>query len=221
MNADNAKNRASPAMPGTDVVPQKAARPNPQGKGLVGLLDDWTQSQPRGVVAKRPAQLLADYFTSLLVLSSSFGFRPVRNKTYHLYFFNEAWSLSLVSPAEWNCDRRRDAYAGACVLHEDATWSIDPSESLGQPGPVSEALADAYRDFVERLDAGNKLGDSLPVYERSLPYVQRMCAAALGRSLGGSMRAGGQDAWSSDAWLEALPGASAQVLSGPEDSQAE
>ena len=46
------------------------ASPNPQGKGQIGFLLDWAYSGPRAVVAKPAPQLLADYFTSLLVLTS-------------------------------------------------------------------------------------------------------------------------------------------------------
>ncbi len=45
--------------------------PNSQGKGVVGILRDWDITRPKGAVAKPAPQLLADYFTSMLVLSSS------------------------------------------------------------------------------------------------------------------------------------------------------
>ena len=50
---------------------------NPEGKGHNGFLLDWYQSEPRGVVAKPRRQLLAEFFTSMLVLSAAFKFRPV------------------------------------------------------------------------------------------------------------------------------------------------
>ena len=53
---------------------------NPEGKGLSGLLRDWQLSQPRGVVAKPRRQLLVEFFTSMLVLSAKFKYRPVVGK---------------------------------------------------------------------------------------------------------------------------------------------
>ena len=193
-------------------IPLVLAAPNPQGKGLVGVLEDWQQSQPTGVIAKRPARLLADYFTALLVLSSTFSFRPARGKTYYLYFIGNDWNLSLIAPEEWNSSRRREAFVGACELHDDATWSISPSENLGRPGPVADALADASRGFVQRLGSGNDLEASLPVYEARLPYHQRLFAAALGRSILGSVRVGGQEGLDIEDWIQALPANSVRLL---------
>ena len=45
---------------------------NPEGKGLNGFLLDWHQTEPRGVVAKPQNQVLAEFFTSMLVLSAKF-----------------------------------------------------------------------------------------------------------------------------------------------------
>lgn len=193
-------------------VPVRLGSPNPQGKGLVGLLDDWAKSQPVGVVAKRPGRILADYFTSLLVLSSDFGFKPVHGQTYYLYLLDGAWRLSLVSPDEWNTETKRTGYVGACVLHEDATWSIAPSDNLGRAGPVTEALAGVYRAFVERLGVSDKLEDGLPVYEAQLSYHQRLYAAALGRSIGGSISSADLGGKEIGYWLERLPKNSNQLL---------
>jgi hypothetical protein len=60
---------------GHSAVARKADG-NPEGKGLNGFLLDWYQSEPRGVVAKSQRQVLAELFTSMLVLSASFKFRP-------------------------------------------------------------------------------------------------------------------------------------------------
>ena len=210
--------RKTPETPNAEAsgpqasVPVLLGRPNPQGKGAVGLLDDWAASQPTRVVAKGPAQLLADYFTALLVLSSSFRFKPVKRQTYHLYFHDRDWNLSLVSPDEWGTEERQDGYVGACVLHDDATWTIEPSSNLGQPGPVSDALSAAYAGFIERLNSGADLETTLPVYAGQMPYQQRLLASVLSRSLTGSMRAAGLSGLSTDAWLELLPGNSTQLL---------
>lgn len=190
----------------------RAAEPNPQGKGVVGFMQDWHESSPRGVVAKRSGQLLADYFTSLLVLSADFRFKPAFGRTYHLYREESRWCLSLVSPDEWNTQARRQGYVGACVLHQDSTWSIQPSDNLGKPGPVSDALAEIYAAFIERLQRDAPLERELPFYEGRLPYYQRLFAAALSRSLRESLHLGGQTGRPSKAWLDALPGDARRLL---------
>lgn len=188
---------------------------NPQGKGVVGFLQDWHYSSPRHVVPKSSGRLLADYFTSLLVLSSEFGFKPAYERRYHLYRWQGRWQLSLVSPDEWNRDDRRRAHVGACILHRDATWSIEPSRNLGEPGPLSDALADAYDGFMQRLDRQAPLEDELPVYEAALPYYQRLFASALSRSLRRSLDAGGQRGRPASAWLAGLPRDARKLLGDP------
>ncbi len=58
-------------------MPAPKTAGNPEGKGVQGFLDDWRATEPRGVVAKPQRQVLAELFTSLLVLSASFKYRPV------------------------------------------------------------------------------------------------------------------------------------------------
>lgn len=193
-------------------VPVVDGAANPQGKGVVGFLEDWHLSSPRGVVAKRPGQLLADYFTSLLVLSTRFPFKPVRDCNYYLYCEQDDWSLSLVSPDEWNRSDKRRNFVGTCVLHDDATWSIDPSDNLGHPGPVTDALARFYEGFLEKLDTGQSLEDELPVFEARLPYYPRLYAAALSRSIRGSLNEGNQLAIPSARWRASVPAAFVNLL---------
>lgn len=202
---DTSDQSSLPTQKKTAAVGAAGSGPNPQGKGLVGFLQDWHYSSPRGVVAKPSGRILADYFTSLLVLSAEFKFKPAFGQTYHLYRDGARWLLSLVSPDEWNTAGKRNGYVGACVLHEDSTWSIEPSDNLGTPGPVSDALADVYEGFVERLRQKSPLEAGLPVYESHMPYYQRLFAAALSRSLNGSLQAGGQTGRTLDAWLATLP----------------
>jgi hypothetical protein len=179
--------------------------PNPEGKGQVGFLLDWAYSSPRAVVVKRAPQLLADYFTSLLVLSSAFKFKPVFGKDYYLYQDGASWALSLISPDEWNNDTKRQAFVGRCVLNEDATWSIEPSGNIGKKGAVDDALAAFYDGFIDKLRSQQVLEDELPIYEAGLPYYQRLFAAALSRSLKGSMTQGDQLGISTETWLSQMP----------------
>jgi hypothetical protein len=194
------------------ALPVIEGAPNPQGKGQVGFLTDWVESSPRAFVAKQPARLLADYFTSLLVLSAEFRFKPVPGQTYHLYRVDREWQLSLISPEEWRNNEKSAGYVGACELHDDATWSIEPSDNLGRPGPVTEALAAVYESFLAKLDSKQPLEEELPVYEGRLPYYQRLFAAALGRSIEGSMRVGGQTGVRGDAWLQSLPRSAERMM---------
>ena len=189
----------------TSALAEAGARPNPQGKGQVGFLLDWAYSSPRGVVAKRTSQLLADYFTSLLVLSVEFKIKPVFGKDYYLYVDNDSWSLSLVSPGEWNDNAKRRAFVGKCVLHADSTWSIAPSENIGKQGPVDDALAEFYYRFIGKLRSPQALEDDFPFYEAGLPYYPRLFASALSRSLKGSLTKGEQLGLGAETWLANMP----------------
>ena len=184
---------------------EASARPNRDGKGQVGFLLDWAYSSPQGVVAKRAPQLLADYFTSLLVLSAAFKFKPVFDKDYFLYVEDGDWQLSLISPDEWNTEAKREMFVGKCVLHQDSTWSIEPSGNIGKHGAVADALAAFYDGFLDKLQSPQPLEDDLPWYEAGLPYYQRLFAAALSRSLKGSLTVGDQLGTSSRNWLARMP----------------
>jgi len=192
--------------------PARSSPPNDQGKGQVGFLLDWHYSGPRAVVAKPAPQLLADYFTSLLVLSAAFKFKPVFGREYFLYVDGSGWSLSLVSPDEWNDEARREAFVATCVLHDDSTWSIAPSDNVGRAGSVDEALAAFYEGFADKLRSGRPLEADLPLYAAGLPYYQRLFAAALSRSLKASLTRGGQLGEAGRSWLERMPRDATRLL---------
>lgn len=177
---------------------------NPEGKGLSGLLRDWQQSRPRGVVAKPRRQILAEFFTSMLVLSAKFKYRPVVGTPNYLYWMNGEWLLSLISPQEWSAERRA-GFAGTCVLQLDRTWTIAPSQVLAKKGAVSDAIANFYTAFAEIMNTDLALEDILPVYVGSLPYYQRLNASALGASLRGTMVRGDQLSISGRDWHGQLP----------------
>lgn len=186
--------------------------PNPQGKGQVGFLQDWHESSPRGVVAKPAGRLLADYFTSLLVLSADFKFKPAYDTDYYLYRETPRWTLSLVAPDEWGSEEKQQRFVGTCVMHRDATWSIVPGPNLASAGPVADAVGQFYAGFIQKLDSEEHLENELPIYEPGLSYYQRLFAAALSRSLKGSMREGGQLSRQSSRWIQALPGDASRFL---------
>ena len=165
-------------------------------------------------MAKPAPQLLADYFTSLLVLSSSFKFKPVFGKDYYLYVDGDRWSLSLIAPDEWNDAARQRAFVGKCILHDDSTWSIVPSDNIGREGLVHERLAAFYDGFIDKLRSKQALEEGLPAYEAGLPYYQRLFAAALGRSLRESMSMGQQLGSGAETWLASMPRDADRLLLG-------
>ncbi|MBT5219387.1 MAG: DUF2452 domain-containing protein [Woeseia sp.] len=177
---------------------------NPEGKGLNGFLLDWYQSAPSRVVAKSRRQLLSEFFTSMLVLSATFKFRPVVGAANHLYWINDEWSLSLIAPEEWS-NERRAGFAGTCVLQRDMTWTIAPSHLLAQANPVSDAIGRFYDAFAEMLDTNLTLEDILPFYVSRLPYYQRLYANALSRSLHAAAMLGDQTSTSCRQWILLLP----------------
>ena len=186
-----------------DVLAPKAAG-NPEGKGIQGFLDDWRATEPRGVVAKPQRQVLAEMFTSLLVLSASFKYQPVRGTPNYLYWIDGHWSLSLIAPHEWS-EQRRAGFAGTCVLQPDMTWTIEPSGWLVEDGPVSSAIRRFFRGFVGMLDTDLTLEDVLPFYAGNLPYYQRLLAAALSRSVRAAVARGGQAGIRCRQWQARLP----------------
>ncbi|MDH3511806.1 MAG: DUF2452 domain-containing protein [Gammaproteobacteria bacterium] len=177
---------------------------NPEGKGRNGLLLDWHQTEPRGVVAKTHRQVLAELFTSMLVLSATFKFRPVVGAANYLYWINGAWFLSLIAPYEWS-NERRAGFVGTCVLQRDMTWTIAPSDVLAKDNPVADAVRRFYDAFAATLDTDLTLEEILPFHVARLPYYQRLYANALSRSVRATMTLGNQAASSCRQWHKLLP----------------
>ena len=185
---------------------------NPEGKGLNGLLLDVRRSEPKGVVAKPNRQVLAELFTSMLILSASFKYRPAVGAANYLYWRDGQWSLSLIAPGEWT-DERRAAFAGTCVLQPDMTWTIAPSRLLKERGnPVADALTRFYEGFARMLDTDLPLEDILPFHLGKLPYFQRLYANALSRSTLAALTLGGQTSMSTRRWSMLLPQRESQLL---------
>ncbi|NCF15783.1 MAG: DUF2452 domain-containing protein [Gammaproteobacteria bacterium] len=176
---------------------------NPDGKGAHGFLDDWRITQPSGVVAKPQRQVLAALFTSMLVLSSSFKYRPIRGRSNYLYWIDGQWSLSLIAPHEWS-PRRRRGFAGTCTLQSDMTWTIVPSVRLVDDSPVSAAIRRFFTAFAELLNTDLTFEEILPFYVGKLPYYQRLYASALSRSLSAAVTLGSQASISCQQWRKQL-----------------
>jgi hypothetical protein len=177
---------------------------NPEGKGLNGFLLDWYRSEPRGVVAKPQRQVLAEFFTSMLVLSAEFKYQPAPGVANYLYWLDGKWSLSLISPEEWS-DERKDGFVGVCMLQRDMTWTIEPSEQLGEENAVSDAVGRFYDAFAETLDTDLTIEEILPFFVGKMPYYQRLYASALSRSIRGSVILGDQRDASCRDWRMLLP----------------
>ena len=184
---------------------------NPEGKGLNGFLLDWYQSEPRGVVAKPRRQVLAELFTSMLVLSATFKYRPVVGAANYLYWINGEWCLSLIAPDEWSQERRA-GFAGACVLQRDMTWTIAPSDLLAEDNSMSNAIGRFYDAFAETLDTELTLEEILPFYARRMPYYQRLYASALSRSVRAAVTLGDQASSSCRQWHMLLPRLNSPLL---------
>jgi hypothetical protein len=180
---------------------------NPEGKGVNGLLADWYATEPRGIVVKPQPQVLAELFTSMLVLSAAFKYRPVAGNSNYLYWRDGQWLLSLIGPHEWS-NSWCDGFAGTCRLQRDMTWTIEPSEQLLEDVPVSRALNRFFAGFAAMLDTDATLEEVLPFHVGKLPYFQRIHASALSRSVRATVKRGEQASISCRDWREQLPDSS-------------
>jgi hypothetical protein len=176
---------------------------NPEGKGLSTFLMDRHRTEPRGIVAKPARQLIADLFASMLVLSARFKFPPVAGKTYYLYYLDYDFSLSLIGPAEWSNEKRRN-FVASCTLRTDMTWTIAPSAELSDNDQGSEAIGRYYDAFVATLDTNLAIEEILPFYVPNLSYYQRLYASALSRSLYMSLALGNHKAVTGRQWHRLL-----------------
>ncbi len=177
---------------------------NPDGKASNGFMLDWVRTEPRGLAVKPQKQVLAEFFTSMLVLSAEFKYEPTKGDPNHLYFIDGEWRLSLIAPEQWT-DKHRAGHVGTCVLQNDMTWTIDPSENLMQDGPIAEAIARFFDAFAETLDTDLTLEEILPFYVRRMPYWQRLYASALSRSIRGVVTLSDLSSIRARDWQQALP----------------
>jgi hypothetical protein len=177
---------------------------NLDGKGLNGFLLDWYRTEPRAVMEKSCRRVLSELFTSMLVLSAKFKYEPAISVHNYLYFKNGAWALSLIGPDEWSPSRRND-YIGTCVLHEDMTWTIDPSEKLREENELSKAVGRFYDAFAEMFDVECTIEEILPFYVGKMHYYPRLYANALSRSIRATVTLGDQRTMKCRDWRAAMP----------------
>ncbi|MFT4519964.1 MAG: hypothetical protein ACI9JM_002364 [Halioglobus sp.] len=155
--------------------------PNPQGKGLVPVLQDWTDMQPTVQGSRTATEFLRDYAISSLVLAAEFRFKPVLGKTYFLYSTESGWKLSLVAPQEWGQKPIGD-FLARCHLRSDMIWDVELDDIT--EGSLSVQRAKNFvQGFIEALNGQESIADSLPSYVAELPYYRRLLAAGLSSSL--------------------------------------
>lgn len=155
---------------------------NPQGKGVVGVVDDLRTFSPMQVQAKSSLQWLADYFTSTLVLGAKYGFRPVVGKEYYLYFKDQEWKLSLIEPHAWR-SHNPGIYFAECVLGKDMSWSVALDSDWQNHEILVKAVKKLEHAFFQSINDSIPLIEKLPFYMQHLSYYQRLGANALARSL--------------------------------------
>ena len=199
-----------------------AKNPNPQGKGLVPILAEWDAITPRLVRVKSAPQIMGEYFTSLLVLSAKFGFKPVPEKSYYLYWKKPSakntvnplhkieqptalqqspWRLSLIEPERLGTLAMGDC-VGSCILQSDMTWTIEPSASIAEQTEALEDLRLFHQQFHDNNNHQQSLEASLPFFIDELPFYRRLAATALSSSLSRSIEISQLENIPASQWLE-------------------
>lgn len=155
--------------------------PNPQGKGLVTVLQeiDSRQLELNTTNHHSLTKTLHDYALSRVVLCAEFQFKPVVSKPYYLYVKNRVLKLSLIAPNEWR-DSNFGFYICQCVLESTMLWSF--SNKNTDPAAV-EYLALAVEPLKDTLLSdlfSNKpLEETLPYHDERLPFHRRVLANAM------------------------------------------
>ncbi|MEN8820448.1 MAG: DUF2452 domain-containing protein [Abyssibacter sp.] len=183
--------------------------PNPQGKGLVPVLADLSQHRGQWLAAPAKAveQVSAELFTSLFVLGSQFGFRPVVGRTYFLYRKPDKFWLSMLGPEHWS-EAVAGVFIGRCILQNDMTWTLALSDAASTDTAFMQQLDEARADFDTRLRQAAQVEDALPEFARERSYYKRVLSFALGHSLGASLSRAGLAGLSYDQACAALGHAS-------------
>jgi hypothetical protein len=165
--------------------------PNPQGKGIVpvlqGIQQHWAQQV---LLPKQIDQIEMELFTSLFVLQSEFKFNPVPEKSYWMYETDEGYRLLLVAPHEWHTPYK-GRFIGECVLQKDRTWTLVLNTELSDDAAFMQKVETLRGKLLRALEKADKIEDILPGFEESLGYYARITAFILGKSLLTSMQLSG------------------------------
>jgi len=168
--------------------------PNPQGKGLVpvlqGLQMHWSRMQ---VPPKQIDQISLELFTSLFILQSEFKFSPVPLKPYWLYQVGHQYRLLLVGPHEWHSPYT-GRFIGKCELQADRTWTLDLDPEVAADKTFLAVIEEQRKALEEALMQADSLDQVMPACVDNLGYQGRVLAYILGRSLRTSMQLSGINA---------------------------
>lgn len=155
--------------------------PNPQGKGLVTVLQEIDSRQLVSNTTNNYSltKTIQDYALSRLVLCTEFNFKPVPSKPYYLYVKDSTLKLSLVAPNEWR-DSCFGFYICQCLLESTMLWTFsnksDDPKALDYLAKAVEPLKDT---LLSDLFSNKPLEDTLPYYDERLPFHRRVLANAL------------------------------------------
>jgi len=165
--------------------------PNPQGKGLVPLLQGLDSHRlDRLLPPKKIDQVQMELFTSMFVLKSDIRFNPVPDRSYFLYQTDGRYKLLMVGPQEWTTPYR-GRYIGECSLHQDRTWSMALDPAMTHDEAFMAEITSEQDKLQHALETARSVEDVLPVFEEQLGYNSRLLAYILGKSLGISMEMAG------------------------------
>ena len=165
--------------------------PNPQGKGVVPVLQGLQQHWLAPVVLpKQIDQIEMELFTSLFVLQSELKFNPVPHKSYWMYETDTGYRLLLVGPDEWH-KPYPGRFIGERVLQKDRTWTLMLDEALAGDKTFMNMIEAQRVKLHTAFEGAEKIDDLLPAFEPSLSYYGRVMAFILGRSLLTSMQLSG------------------------------
>jgi hypothetical protein len=162
--------------------------PNPQGKGLIPLLQGLDRHRlDRLLPPKQIEQVEMELFTSMFVLQSEFRFNPVPNRTYFLYQKEGTYRLLLVGPNEWGSTLYLGRYIGSCILHDDRTWTLALDAAMEHDLEFMAHITSEQNKLKQALEHADTLEEILPVFEENFGYHGRILAFILGKSLSISM----------------------------------
>jgi hypothetical protein len=164
---------------------------NPQGKGLVPVLQGLEQAAPQVLLQpKQIDQIEMELFTSLFVLQSELKFAPVPGQSYWMYHTDNGHRLLMVGPEEWH-HPYPGRCIGECILQLDRTWTLRLQVDLDADAAFLDEVAVLREKLHLALTRAARVEDVLPAFEASLGYHGRVLAFLVGRSLLTSMQLSG------------------------------
>ena len=162
-------------------------QPNPQGKGMIPVMDSLLACRVRiDIPPKSFDQVACELFTSLFILNSEFKYKPVIGYSYWLYRKKNVFRLSLIEPQEWS-NNSFGLFVGECVMQEDMTWSFTLSKEASEDKQLIKYIECERQKFEKNLTNQHRLKQALPIYNAKLPFYQRVLASGLAYSLGISL----------------------------------